>query len=239
MARLLAPLARAPWTLLVTLAAVTATAAWAGDLGSVGSTAVEPLLGTRAWAQPWRLLTGGLVHSDWELLLRDLPIFAALAFAVERKARAFVGLLALALAAPAAAVLATQSGVEVFGGLSGAINALVVVFVAQRWRDAAGWGRVAVGLLGTLHGSKVLYEGLTGQLVFPMEIAGGAPAPLAHLVGAVVGLLWVAGRAVSPTTPTPETVTPAAPSAPSLRRAASGAPGTCRRSPAAASAARP
>jgi hypothetical protein len=125
-------------------------------------------------------------------------------------------------------VLALQPGFAAYGGLSGAINALLVVFVAGGWASAGTRGRLALGLLGAAHGGKLLYEGLTGQLLFPMEVAGGAAAPLAHLVGAAVGVGWLVVRALSAS----------APSAPSPRRAGFGGRGTCRRSRPAAPSAR-
>jgi hypothetical protein len=130
------------------------------------------------------------VHADADHLLRDLPIFAGLAWAVERRTPSFAALLLAALAVPTAAVLLLQPAFSVYGGLSGAINALVIVLVAQGLRGRA---KAPLLLLGIAHGGKLIYEGCTGQLLFPLAVSGGAAAPLAHLVGALVGVFWTLG----------------------------------------------
>ena len=186
---------RRPWlTLGIALGATLATAAWGGWLGTVGVSVASGWLATPEGVagQPWRLALGPLVHADFGHLLRDLPVFLPLSLWAERRISRFLPLLALALVVPAAAVLA-QPGIGAYFGLSGAINTLLVVFVAEKLRHFGGSARDwAVLALAAAHGAKLLYEGLTGQLLFPLEMAEGVEAaPLAHLVGAAVGAIAV------------------------------------------------
>ena len=195
-----APGTRAGWPWLTTgiaLLATLATAAWGGWLGTEGVAVADGWLATPSGVagQPWRLVLGPLVHADFGHLLRDLPIFVALSLWAERRVERFVPLLLLALAVPIVAVLLLPD-VAGYLGLSGAINTLLVLFVTETLRRYEGSARDrAVLALATAHGLKLLYEGLTGQLLFPMESGDGVEAAhLADLIGAAVGALgalWV------------------------------------------------
>lgn len=189
-----------PWgTAAVVAASVAATVAWGAGSGWADALVAHQGI---SWSQPWRLLTGPLVHADAGHLLRDLPIFAALSCWAERRA-GFGRLLVLALVLPTVAVLA-DGATGGYLGLSGAINTLLVVFVAERlrrWRG--GLDDVVVALLGAGLAGKLAYEGLTGTLLFPMELGAGVEAaPVAHLVGALAGAAWLlGGTATGPRSP--------------------------------------
>lgn len=189
-----------PWTAGVVVAALVATAAFAG-LALLGGVA-DWLLASRAElndGQFWRLLTGPLVHADGGHLLRDLPIFAGLSWVVEgRLGRAFLPVLAASLVVPTAAVLGLQPEIGAYLGLSGAINTLLVVFVAGQLLGS-GPAKGATAVLALAHLGKLTYEGLTGALLFPLELPPGVEAaPIAHLAGAGVGLLFGAALWAAP-----------------------------------------
>jgi membrane associated rhomboid family serine protease len=181
-------------TPVVTAAAVLVTAAWGGWLGTGGTAVAEGWLATSEGVagQPWRLALGPLLHADVGHLLRDLPVFAALAWWLEKRERRLPLLLLFSLVVPTAFVLHSP-GMDGYLGLSGAINALLVVVVGRRLRAMSDpRSHAATVALAVAFGGKLLYEGATGHLLFPMEMSGGVvAAPLAHLVGAGVGGLWL------------------------------------------------
>lgn len=194
--------ARAPWTWAVVVAALAATAAFVGLLGAIGGAVGDGLLASRdgvAAGELWRLLTGPLLHADLDHVLRDVPIFAALAWALERRlGRPFGPLVVLSLLVPTTAVLLLQPQLSAYLGLSGAINTLLIAFVGVEVWGRTGRPSPWVVLLGIAHLAKLTYEGTTGALLFPMEMADGVQAaPLAHLAGAAAGaaaLPWLLGR---------------------------------------------
>jgi rhomboid family GlyGly-CTERM serine protease len=192
-----------PWTGTIVAAAVAATMALLGLLGGAGPAVVDAVVGSRAdlaAGQLWRLVTGPLLHADLGHLARDLPIFAVLAWSLERRlGRAFVPLLGVSLVVPTGAVLLLDASMTAYLGLSGAINTLLIAFVGLELFDSRegslrGRRRWAVAALGACHIAKLVWEGLTGSLLFPMEMAGGVePAPMAHLVGAAAGAALLPG----------------------------------------------
>ncbi len=185
-----------PWTAGVVVAALVATAAFGGlfGLAALG----DWLLASReglSEGELWRLLTGPLVHADSGHLVRDLPIFAGLAWVLEgRLGRAFGPVLLGALVVPTLAVLGLQADMAAYLGLSGAINTLLLVFVAgQLLGDGTAKAKLATALLGAAHLGKLGYEAFTGGLLFPLELPPGVEAaPTAHLAGAVLGLGFAA-----------------------------------------------
>jgi len=186
---------RTPVTGVVVAAALAATAAFVGLLGVTLEPVAGQLLASRAGltaGEAWRLLTGPLVHADADHLVRDLPIFAALSWALERRLGfpRFWPLLAAAMIVPTAATLLLQPALDGYLGLSGAINTLLIAFVAVELSARPRRGSAWIALLGVAHLAKLTYEGTTGALLFPLEMADGvAPAPVAHLAGAAVGAI--------------------------------------------------
>lgn len=184
---------RLPWlTAAVVLLAAGASALFAAGAAD-GLVAQGPV-----WQQPWRLLTGPFVHASGGHLLRCLPAFAVCLALLEGAAgRARVlPLLALALALPAAGVLLLE-GTPRYFGLSGATYALAFVLVVEAWRRGAlgPWSAwLMVGLV-----AKVVVEGSLGHLLVASEHGPGVtPVPLAHSIGALVGLVAALATRAAP-----------------------------------------
>lgn len=149
------------------------------------------LLGT----EPWRLVTGHLVHWSVEHLVWDLAVFVGLGAACEMRSRRRTAW-TLALAAPLIAWGAPlwTPGLETYRGLSGLDAALFTLLATRCLRGSAPAARVAgvlalVGFLG-----KVGWEISTGTPVFVSGLPhdqGVFVVPAAHLLGGLAG--WVVG----------------------------------------------
>lgn len=181
---------RLPWQTLAL-----ATAAVVASTGPAVRAALW--LPTEGWgAQPWRVLTCHFVHHDPTHLLWDLGGFVVLGVALElRCVRSFtwaVGLGAVVVGV-AMGILLPDEGV--FGGLSGLDVAL---FAALAWRLVADGGadrRVGL-LMGVALAAKLCWELAADGVLFAGS-EGVVHAPMAHLIGALVGLavgLWTANR---------------------------------------------
>ena len=143
----------------------------------------------------WRVATGHWVHWSADHLLWDLGVFAVLGVLCERRSRPrFLGCLLLAsLLIPVAVWLALPT-MATYRGLSGidtALFALLAVFlVTEKYRQRQwGWMLTIVGLFVGLAG-KIGFEIAGSSALFvDVEEAGFIPVPLAHVVGASVGIL--------------------------------------------------
>ncbi len=182
----------APWTVAVALAAIVATA-----LALTARTAcvVAPLaaVAADAGAEPWRLLTGPLIHGTWGHLVRDVALVLLVGLIHEPARRRATGtvrypwLVLAGLALPTVACLA--SGAALYLGLSGLSHALLAAALVHELGHRRGW-RWWLGLaVGALTLAKVGHELVTGRPAFPMDLGPGAvPATLAHAVGLATGV---------------------------------------------------
>jgi rhomboid family GlyGly-CTERM serine protease len=141
----------------------------------------------------WRLVSGPLIHTSAQHLLWDVSILLALGLAYERRAGAAWRLsLGLGLVVPTAAVLAADPRLAAYYGTSGATHALMAT--ALGWELLRGNRRWPVLLLTALFVVK-LVRGTIGAaplIDVPLGDGGLREAPLAHLVGAALGLLALA-----------------------------------------------
>jgi rhomboid family GlyGly-CTERM serine protease len=143
----------------------------------------------------WRVLTGHLVHWSGDQLFWDGLALGFLGWLCEREAvasflRCFV-LSAILISLTlwfAAPWMATYRGLS---GIDSALFALVAVrlgreaFLDRRWLQLALVGIVAGGFA-----LKVGYEFASGATLFVDSSAGGmTPVPLAHVAGAMVGIV--------------------------------------------------
>lgn len=143
----------------------------------------------------WRMLTSHFVHWDLQHLGWDTVTFLALGWALEQKSRSrFVACLSLSAFGIATGIWWFALDLQRYRGLSGIDTALfvalAVTILEERWRERAwGWVIGIAGLLLCLLG-KTLFEFWTGSALF-VQSAGSTftPTPLAHVVGAAVGLL--------------------------------------------------
>jgi rhomboid family GlyGly-CTERM serine protease len=142
--------------------------------------------GSLGHGELWRLVGGHLAHHSFEHWLLDALAFAGLALACERRApgRTRLALAAAALAIPLA-VLRLQPELETYRGLSGLVSALFGLVLALEGRDGARGARIAGGLFLL----KLAYELATGRALFlDSRGLGFTPVPLAHALGALLGL---------------------------------------------------
>ncbi len=151
--------------------------------------------GDFAGGQWWRVMTCHWSHWSWDHLLWGVLVFAVLGVICERinRARMVLCLAASAVVIPMA-VWWLDPGLESYRGLSGLDSALFTLLLAAVARSAIAekrWGGLVMSvLIFILFGGKVLYESVTGSAIFADPVAGGfEPVPLAHVVGAAVGLV--------------------------------------------------
>ena len=145
--------------------------------------------------QWWRLLTGHVTHWSLDHLVWDLAVFLAVGWACEAQNRraTWLTIASSIVAISVAAVFWLE--LDSYRGLSGVDTALFALFgwsmLANHIvrREFAGTLLFGTALIGMF--AKVAFELTTGQCLFvdPMS-SGFVPVPLAHLVGATIGLAF-------------------------------------------------
>ncbi|HEX6811243.1 MAG TPA: rhombosortase [Planctomycetota bacterium] len=181
---------RGQWPLVtLALAAIAAVVA--------AAPALQPLLlGAReeiAAGQVWRLLTAHVVHNSASHFAWDLAAFVLLGALCERAGRArFACCLGASAVLIPAAIGLWQPSLSSYCGLSGIDSALFVLCVAGVVRRAVAARKpglaAAAGLLAAGFVAKIGYEYATASTVFVAD--DGVPVPLAHVIGAFVGLAF-------------------------------------------------
>ena len=142
-----------------------------------------------AAGQWYRLLTCHLPHWTTSHLGWSLMTFAVLASLCEIRGqlRTLCCTIISAVLIPLSLLFA-QPSLTTYRGLSGIDSALFVLLAVQLARSVPSMGRiVALALIAFL--AKVGFELLTGHTLFADPGGRFVPVPLAHLSGAVVGLL--------------------------------------------------
>ena len=153
-------------------------------------------------AQLWRVWTGHLVHYDHTHLVWDLAVLLLLGSLLECGLsglapvgrRTFGQVLAASGAAISVAVLIFQPQLTRYRGLSGIDSTLFAWLAAGllqwAWTERHRLLMTLIGLALFGFVTKCIVETTTGRTIFVDSIdAGFVPVPLAHLVGAGVGLL--------------------------------------------------
>jgi len=141
-----------------------------------------------AGGELWRLITGHLVHGDAGHALWDIGALAAIGMMMEPQGRwRMAGALIAGIAAVNVCLWWFMPGLEYYCGLSGVLNALFVVALADLWKMY----RHPVFLFGGLGlGAKLAVEITLSQSLF---VSTTWPAvPLAHLAGCIGGLALLA-----------------------------------------------
>lgn len=148
----------------------------------------------------WRVLTGHLPHFGLEHLIWDAGVFAVLGIICERRSRtatlSCVGISALLIPA---AICLMMPEISTYRGLSGIATALFAMLGMMMFVDSCRQGdhsRTAItALLLTGMVAKIAWEFHSGSAVFVVPSAHSFVAvPLAHLVGAAIGLLVAMGQ---------------------------------------------
>ncbi len=151
-----------------------------------------------AAGEGWRVFSGHVTHFGLEHLMWDASVFVVLGVMCERRSR-IATLVCLGIAMPliSAAVWLLLPEMASYRGLSGLDTALFallgVMMLTENLRAGRrGWVAVIFLLLLAMV-AKISWEFLTGGTIFVDSSSGQfVPVPLAHLVGAGIGLL-VAG----------------------------------------------
>ena len=191
---------QAPWTLVLVLVATPLTL-----LAQSPSSfeLVAPLLADRAhtFGEPWRLVSGPLVHASFGHLARDVAMLGLLGLAYEGVLPRWRALVLVGLAVPAAAELA--AGASVYLGLSGLTHALLGAALVLELDRRRGRPRAIAIVVAAVVLAKVGFEVVSGQPVFPIDGTGGLTvATLAHGVGLACGaLLALVPRTIAPPVP--------------------------------------
>lgn len=145
--------------------------------------------------EPWRLLSGNLVHLGWSHLwlnLAGLALIQAL-FGQRLGPRQWWAVMLLVSAAVGAGLRLWQPQLEWYVGLSGSLHGLFAAGLLLDLRLAPLSGT----LLGVAFTAKLAWEQLHGALPGSAEAAGGPVLVDAHLYGALAGLacgLWLLAR---------------------------------------------
>lgn len=139
-----------------------------------------------------RILTCHWLHWSTEHLAWDLAVFVILGALCERRSPGrYAGTLLLSAAAIPLCMMVWLPQIESYRGLSGIDTALFGLLVAdlliQRIKERDGTGTAVFGLfLAGLFG-KIALEMISRANLFVSD-ASFTPIPLAHLVGAMIGL---------------------------------------------------
>jgi rhomboid family GlyGly-CTERM serine protease len=140
----------------------------------------------------WRLFTCHLLHWSNEHLFWDVAVFAVLGAGCElRSLRRYAWTLILTAIAVPLCVMYWAPDVGSYRGLSGIDTALFGLFVSDliqqriKDRDRAGTTFYAMLLFGLF--GKICFELISRENVFVSDTSF-TPVPIAHLVGAGIGL---------------------------------------------------
>lgn len=144
--------------------------------------------------QYWRLVTCHWMHWSGRHLFWDVLMFGVLAWMCERRSRdRFLICLAAGTILLPAFVWMLAPAIDTYRGLSGldsALFVLLVMLILQEGARARSARQILfAGAMLAAFLAKVGYEIAFGSAVFVADSSGAVPVPLAHLVGAVVGLV--------------------------------------------------
>ncbi len=149
--------------------------------------------------EPWRLLSGHVVHVNWTHVLINAAFWVLLAhlFAAELKARRQLLCLMLAAFFISASLAVLYPFIAWYRGFSGLLHALflagAIVMLAEAWRSfRASRGnatrRLVLAALFVVGGwIKVVLEQPAGAATPYAAWLGSAVVPQAHLLGALFG----------------------------------------------------
>lgn len=149
--------------------------------------------------QPWRLLTGHLVHLGSSHLLLNLAGLALIAwvFAPGLAALQWLWLLFVSVFAIDLGFWLLEPQLEWYVGLSGVLHGLLLgaALLDDGLERRMRWFLVAVVV------AKLLWEQWAGALPFTAEAAGGPVVVAAHWYGGIGGVMaavsWRAGRVLA------------------------------------------
>jgi len=182
-----------PWRTLAFAALALAAAATPGAPSALGL-AREPLLA----GELWRLWTAHLAHGSAYHLGWNLAALVALGLLFEYPLKQRIwSLMFVSFSVVGLGLVLLDSRLWIYCGLSGVLNGLWVggaLFAARseyRRRHFAVACLYRVCVVGGL--AKIAVEAWTGvPLLTDASALGGTPVPLAHALGALGGVIWLA-----------------------------------------------
>lgn len=135
----------------------------------------------------WRLVTGHLVHLDWNHLALNAAALLGLGYLIETDPnngrRKLLAVLIASTAAISAALLIFNPATALYAGLSGVLNGLFAFICLQFFAQTRSWVWMALITGGVL---KIAAESLFGQ-TFTTALAW-PPEPIAHFAGLIGGI---------------------------------------------------
>jgi rhomboid family GlyGly-CTERM serine protease len=148
--------------------------------------------------EPWRLLTGHWVHSDWAHACWDIAALLLLGALFETRLKWCLPLvLLLATAGVDVWLWWGDPGLLYYCGLSGILNSLLIVGLLQLWRDLR---HPLILLTGVAAAVKIVVEISVGQALLTQT--AWPSVPTVHAAGFLCGLLvgwgiWISARRLS------------------------------------------
>jgi rhomboid family GlyGly-CTERM serine protease len=147
-----------------------------------------------ALGEPWRLLTGHMVHLGWMHLVLNIAGLAAVWLIVGDALHPLAWLCVMLVAAATVSVglLLLSPEIAWYVGLSGVLHGMLAAgaIASLKARPMLGWA-----LLALLAG-KLLLEWQAGGDSAVSSLVGGAVITDAHLYGAVAGVICGAGARI-------------------------------------------
>ncbi|HSO99978.1 MAG TPA: rhombosortase [Thioalkalivibrio sp.] len=156
----------------------------AQSLGSLEALRLEQGL----WLeQPWRLITGQLMHLGWAHLAMNLAVLGVVWLILARHLTAWQWWLAVLICGAGVnlGLLAFSTSTDWYVGLSGILHGLLAAGALVGLRREPMLALLLVGLA-----VKLAWEQLTGQDPGTAQLIGGAVVVDAHLYGALAGTAW-------------------------------------------------
>jgi rhomboid family GlyGly-CTERM serine protease len=136
--------------------------------------------------EPWRLVTGHLVHFSGEHLLKDLLGLLVAGTLLEQRDHRLFALLCIGSAALiGVALYAAEPHMLAYGGLSGVVVAAFTCLTLQGASEPGPYGRLC----------RVVLVGLAAKIAFelalgPRPSSGFTLVPLSHAVGGLAGVAF-------------------------------------------------
>ncbi|MFN2349551.1 MAG: rhombosortase [Thioalkalivibrio sp.] len=137
--------------------------------------------------QPWRLITGQLMHLGWAHLAMNLAGLLVVWLILARHLTAWQWWLAVLICGAGVnlGLLAFSTSIDWYVGLSGLLHGLLAAGALAGLRHHPSLGLLLLGLV-----AKLTWEQYTGQDPSTAQLIGGAVIVDAHLYGAVAGAGW-------------------------------------------------
>jgi membrane associated rhomboid family serine protease len=145
--------------------------------------------------EPWRFLTGHLVHDSIRLALVDLAVLGALGAWWELRSRAAFAWILLASAVLASSAVLAFTSFASYVGSSGLSSGLFVAAALELSLEARGGRRFLWGLALVLFAAKCALEALApSAALFVALPSWTSVAVSAHVAGGIGGALVVLAR---------------------------------------------